>query len=222
LSAAFQNIEIIFMRISEPNRAWQDEKYQHLLRNNPTAFAELCEGVLPHLVAFLQNHFPQQEMHNIEMVAIDVLLKLRAEPKKYNPKKLSLVGYLRMSARSDMLNLLDKNRRRDQRLTDIENMTLESEENPLEAHFALDEWLAQYTDMSRQEVLSALEAEIDPADKSILLLMLDGVRETERYAQVMDIADQDENLQKQEVKKAKDRLIKQLQRFGQRIGKNKS
>lgn len=210
------------MRLSEPNRAWQDEKYQHLLRNNPTAFAEICEGILPHLVAFLQNQFPQQETHSVEMVAIDVLLKLRAEPKKYNPKKLSLAGYLRMSARSDMLNLLDKKRRRDQRLTDIENITLESKENPVEDHFALDEWLAQYTDLSRQEVLAALEAEIDPADKGILMLMLDGVRETERYAQVMGIGNQEEKFQRQEVKKAKDRLVKQLQRFGQRIGKNKS
>jgi len=210
------------MRVSEPERTWQNEKYQHLLRNNPTAFAELCERVLPHLVAFLQNQFPQQEAHNIEMVAIDVLLKFRAEPEKYDPQKLSLAGYLRMSARSDMLNLLDKKRRRDQRLTDIESITIVPEENPIEAHFALDEWLAQYTDLSRQEVLAALEAEINPDDISILMLMLDGVRETQRFAQVMGIADQDEKTQRQEVKRAKDRLIKQLQRFGQRIGKNKS
>ena len=63
---------------------------------------------------------------------------------------------------------------------------------------------------------------MDPNDKGILLLMLEGVRETHRYAQVMGIANQDETVQRREVKRAKDRLIKQLQRFGQRVGKGES
>lgn len=210
------------MELSEPNRAWQNEKYQRLLRNDPTAFSELCEKILPHLVAFLQNLFPQQDQHYSEMVAIDVLLKFRNEPEKFDPRKLSLVAYLRMSARGDMLNLLDKKRRREQRLTDIERSTTIPEENPIEVHFALDEWLSQYTDLSRQEVLAALETEIDPNDKGVLMLMLEGVRETHRYARVMGISRQDEKTQRQEVKRAKDRLIKQLQRFGQRIGRDKS
>ncbi|NIT57458.1 MAG: hypothetical protein GWN00_14875 [Aliifodinibius sp.] len=208
------------MDISEPSRTWQDEKYQSLLRNNPTAFAELCERILPHLVEFLRKQFPQQEAHNLEMVAIDVLLKFRAGPEKYDPGKLSLAAYLRMSARSDFLNLLDKNRRREQRLTNIETIGAVPQENPIEDHFALDEWLEQYTNLSRQEVLAALKAEIDPNDIDILMLMIEGVRETPRYAAVMGIADQDESVQRQEVKRAKDRLIKQLQRFGKRISKS--
>jgi RNA polymerase sigma-70 factor (ECF subfamily) len=210
------------MTLPEPPQAWQDEKYQHLLRNNPTAFAELCERILPYLVAFLQSHFPQQEMHHLEMVAIDVLLRFRAEPEKYDPQKLSLAAYLRMAARGDMLNLLDKNRRRQRRLVNLENLPVEPEENPIEAHFALDEWLAQHTELSRRELLAALDAEIDPNDKDILMLMLEGVRETERYAEVMGIAGEDETRQRQAVKRAKDRLIKQLQRFGQHVSKRDS
>jgi len=210
------------MKAPEPNRTWQDEKYQRLLRNDPTAFAELCEQILPHLVAFLQSIFPQQETHNLEMVAIDVLLRFRTEPEKYDPQKLSLVAYLRMAARGDMLNLLDKNRRRERRFVNLENLSTEPEENLIEEHFALDEWLEQHTDLSRQELLAALDVELDPSDKGLLLLMLEGVRETHRYAQVMGITHQDETVQRREVKRAKDRLIKQLQRFGQRIGKGKS
>jgi hypothetical protein len=70
--------------------------------------------------------------------------------------------------------------------------------------------------------LAALDAELDPIDKDILLLMMEGVRETHRYAQVMGIVHQDEMEQRREVKRAKDRLIKQLQRFGQNIGKSDS
>jgi len=210
------------MKVPEPNRTWQDEKYQRLLRNDPTAFAELCEQILPHLVAFLQSIFPQQEIHNLEMVAIDVLLRFQAKPEKYDPQKLSLAAYLRMAARGDVLNLLDKNRRRERRLVNLEDLSAESEGNPIEEHFALDEWLEQHTDLSRQELLAALDAELDPSDKDILLLMMEGVRETHRYAQVMGITYQDEMEQRREVKRAKDRLIKQLQRFGQHIGKSGS
>ena len=209
------------MMLPEPTRTWQDEKYQRLLRNDPTAFAEFCERVLPHLVGFLQSQFPQQDQQHLEMVAIDVLLAFRAEPEKYDPKKLSLAAYLRMAARGDVLNLLDINRRRDHRLTALENLETEPEENPVEAHFALDEWLEQYTDLSRREILAALEREIEPNDKAILLLMLEGVRETKHFAQVMGISHLDEATQKVEVKRAKDRLGKQLQRFGRRIGKSK-
>ena len=208
------------MELPEPNQVWQDEKYQQLLRNHPTAFAELCERVLPHLVTFLQNQFPQQETHNLEMVAIDALLHFHTQPEKYDPKKLNLVAYLRMMARGDMLNLLDKNRRLDQRLIGMENLTNVFEDNPMEAHFALDEWLGQHTDLSRQEILAALDAELEPNDRSVLMLMLEGVRETHHYAAVMGLADEDEVIQKRMVKRTKDRLIKHLQRFGQRISKN--
>lgn len=210
------------MIVPEPNRTWQEEKYQSLLRNHPTAFAELCEHLLPHLIAFLQSQFPHQEAHDMEMIAIDVLLRFRAEPEKYDPQKLTLAAYLRMAARGDVLNLLDKNRRRQQRLVDLEDLNQEPEADPIEAHFALDEWLEQHTDLSRQQVLAALEAELDPNDKDILMLMLEGVRETERYAEVMGIAYQDEKAQRRAVKRAKDRLVKQLQRFGQRISKDQS
>lgn len=210
------------MKLSEPTRSWQDEKYKRLLQSDPTAFAELCERVLPELVTFLQTRFPQQDGHHLEMVAIDVLLQFRSEPEKYDPQKLSVVAYLRMAAWGDMLNLLDKNRRRDQRLIELDELSVQADENPIETYFALDEWLEQFTDLSRREVLAALEAEIDSNDKAILVLMMEGVRETERFAEVMGIAELDEVTQRREVKRAKDRLIKQLQRFGQRIGKPKS
>jgi hypothetical protein len=51
--------------------------------------------------------------------------------------------------------------------------------------------------------------------------MLEGVRETRQFAQVMGISHLDEESQRVAVKKAKDRLGKQLQRFGRRIGKSK-
>ena len=84
---------------------------------------------------------------------------------------------------------------------------------------ALDEWLAEHTDLTKTEILQTLAGELDALDGEILSLMLDGVRETGQYALVMGITGEDVDTQRQLVKRAKDRLTKKLQRFGQRIGR---
>lgn len=208
---------------NEPNRTWQDQQYQRLLRNYPTAFAELCERALPHLVSFLRDQFPQQDSHNLDMIVIDTLLNFRKELEKYDPEKITLFAFLRMAVRGDMLNLIDKNRRQEQRLVDLDDPAIENslpQADSVEAHFELDEWLQQHTDLSRQELLEALANELDNTDREILLLMLEGVRATTEYAEVMGIGYQDEVDQRREVKRAKDRIIKKLQRFGQRMSKS--
>ncbi len=208
------------MTYSEPDRQWQDELYQKLENNNPVAFAELCQQALPHLVSFLQAQYPQQEQHNFETVSIDTLLKFRTTLEKYHPEKMSLFAYLRMDARGDMLNLIDKNRRIDQRLVDVDAPSLSLPQlESVESHFALDEWLQEHTELSRQELLEKLEAKLSHDEQQILLLMLDGVRSTKNYAAILNITEQDESVQRKEVKRAKDRLIKKLRRFGKEIGK---
>ena len=52
-----------------------------------------------------------------------------------------------------------------------------------------------------------------------MTLMLDGVRETESYAQALGIDHLDKPTQQKAVKRGKDRLMKKLRRFGQRIKK---
>jgi RNA polymerase sigma-70 factor (ECF subfamily) len=157
------------------------------------------------------------------MIVIDTLLNFRKELEKYDPEKITLFAFLRMAVRGDMLNLIDKNRRQEQRLVDLDDPAIESglpQADSVEAHFELDEWLQQHTDLSRQELLEALANELDNTDREILLLMLEGVRATTEYAEVMGIGYQDEVDQRREVKRAKDRIIKKLQRFGQRMSKS--
>jgi hypothetical protein len=81
----------------------------------------------------------------------------------------------------------------------------------------LDEWLLEHTDMSLSEILKTLDAELDEQEKKVLMLMLEGVRESSRYAQILGVSQLDKASQRREVKRAKDRLMKKLQRFGQRI-----
>jgi DNA-directed RNA polymerase specialized sigma24 family protein len=211
------------MTYSEPPRERQEQQHQRLLLKDPVAFAEICEGVLPHLVSFLGHQFPQHDAHMCEMVAIDCLLAYQQKPDQFDPVKLSLFAYLRMAARRDMLNAIDKQQRRDRRLYDIEDPQVQSqlpEQGSPDEEFDLTGWLAQRTDYSLQEILEKLSADLSMTDKQVLMLMLDNVRETERYAQVMAITHLEELEQRQTVKRAKDRIVKKLQRFGQRIEGN--
>jgi len=185
-----------------------------------TAFAELSEYALFHLISFLQRQFPNQEAHQIEIIAIDTLMTYLAMPEKYKPEKLSLFAYLRMAARGDMLNAIDKATRYEHRHQPIDDPTLQDQIPSLDLLTQtgeLDEWLQTQTNLTRTELLQKLDEDLDKTDKEMLLLMFDEVRDTYRYADVMGITHLPQVEQQAQVKRAKDRLQKRLQRFGNQI-----
>lgn len=209
-----------YMNIPEPSPTWQQQRHDRILQDDVTAFAELSEYALPHLIGFLQQLFPNQETHQHEIVAIDTLMTYLALPEKYKPEKLTLFAYLRMAARGDFLNAIDKETRREQRLHPIDDPSLQEQLPNLDLLTQtgkLDEWLETHTQLSRTELLQKLDDDLDKTDKEILLLMFDGVRDTTRYAEVLGISDLALPQQQAEVKRAKDRLQKRLQRFGKQI-----
>ncbi|MCA9873510.1 MAG: hypothetical protein KC441_07645 [Anaerolineales bacterium] len=208
------------MKLNEPSRKWQERQHHLVVHANATAFAELCETALPHLAQFLHLQFPQFEDSLHQMTAIDVLLAYHAQPDKYDPAKLSLFAYLRMAARRDFLNAIDKRQRYNRRLLNINDpgtQYLMPHQQSLEESFLVDEWLYQYTALTQEEFIEALNATLDEQDQKIFSLMLDGVRETSAYADVMGLLLESKQTQQREVKRAKDRVIKKLQRFGANV-----
>ena len=208
------------MATPEPPREWQDQIHRRILQDDATAFAELCESVLPALVQFLQGRFSDQDSHLCESTAIDCLLKYYQTPKIYDPKQISLFAYLRMAARYDLLSAVDKETRLHQRLTSLEELgdgRHTQKDEPQDSQAVLDDLLQRHTDWSFTEIVQALEAQLDREEKRCLWLMLEGVRENARYVEVLDLAEMDETDQRAEVKRVKDRLAKKLQRFGASI-----
>ena len=208
------------MGISEPPFTWQKQCHQRILQKDVTAFAELSEFALPHLISFLQQQFHNQEIHQIEITAIDALMAYRTLPEKYNSNKLSLFAYLRMAARGDMLNAIDRETRRERRQQPIDDPTLQEQLPSLDLLTQtgeLNEWLETHTKLTRTELLQKLDEDLDKTDKEMLLLMFDGVRDTAQFAEVLGISHLPQAEQQAEVKRAKDRLQKRLQRFGDQI-----
>lgn len=78
----------------EPSKAWQKEQHQQVIQEDSTAFAKLCERVLPHLSTFLQKLFSHSEHHLSEQVPIDCLMAYDAQPCRYKPERLSLLAKL--------------------------------------------------------------------------------------------------------------------------------
>ncbi len=204
----------------EPSEQWQAQLHQRVLDGEVTPFAELCEQALPHLLTFVQSHFPQIDSHLQESTVIDCLLDYQAHPEQYDSTQLGLFSYLRMAVRGDILNAIDSQMRQQRRLEDIADPQVQQRipvANPAVDTGPLDDWLQTHTSLPRQDVLRILYSELDEADRPLLLLMLDGVRDSTEFAQAMGIADQDLIIQRQAVKRAKDRIKKQMQRIGQRL-----
>jgi len=194
--------------------------HRRIVGHDPTAFAELCEIALPHLVAFLEQAFPGQDAHQRETIAIDILLDYRRRTEQFDPKRLPLFAYLRMAAKYDMLNLIRKNQRRERRLESIEGENVELQAaggNQYRREETLQEWVEQYTDLSLREILVEVETQLEEPEAQVLVMMLEGVRSTAEYAGVLGITQLDEASQRREVKRAKDRIMKRLERLGKRI-----
>lgn len=208
------------MTQNEPTEQWQTQQHQRILHGDVTAFAELCEQALPHLLHFVQTYFPQADAHIQQSTVIDCLLEYQAAADRYDPAQLGLFSYLRMAVRGDILNAIDSQKRHQRRLVDIADPQVQqhipktygvSDTGPL------DEWLQIHTSVKKQDVLRALYSELDEADRPLLLLMLEGIRDTSQFAAAMGLEDQDILIQRQAVKRAKDRIKKQMQRFASRL-----
>ncbi|MBK8903301.1 MAG: hypothetical protein IPM53_19110 [Anaerolineaceae bacterium] len=211
------------MPVSEPSRHWQHQKHQQIVhQDNPTAFAQLSELAFPHLVSFLEQEFHQVESHVCETAVIDCLLTYHAAPEKYDPTKLTLFAYLRMAARHDLLNALDRHNRRKRPLHSLDEPAVQaqlvSEITPESDPTDLADWLSSPNPSSRQEILRRFEADLDSTDRQLLLLMLNGVRDSESYAAVLQISALPLDEQRRQVKRAKDRLTKSLTRFARHQG----
>jgi RNA polymerase sigma-70 factor (ECF subfamily) len=202
---------------TEPARAWQDQQHRRILQCDITAFAELSETALPYLISFLQSIFPNSDTHLHDMVAIDCLLSYQARPEQYNRNKLSLFAFLKMAARRDMLNALDREARQVRRLADLEDSDLSANGSMLSDEAAMEEWLKEHTDLSLEQIFAELDGMFSPQETAVLYLMLEGERSSDVFADALGIDDLDTAVQRREVKKVKDRLIKRLQRFGQEI-----
>lgn len=202
----------------------QDFEYyihQRLLKKDPIAPSELVENYIKPLVLTLGRQFPNlDDPHFVHDAAVDALLNYAQHPERFNPEKGTLSSYLLMSARGDLMNRLKSEGRRRQREVHIKDVELQ----PDLWNISLEERgnIELPLGLSMADIESQVEEIItDPIDRKLLELMLDGERQTRCYAEVLGITHLRMDEQRRQVKRAKDRLIKRLQRLGEKLRERK-
>ncbi len=196
--------------------------HERLLDRDPTAPAELVERYLVPLVRRLRRRQP--EVHDdtlLDDAVTDALLDYIEHPDRYDPSKRVLLGYLTMAANGDLLNALEKERRRRRRessLDRVEETRGDRNETIADTNAAAE---MERVEQDRARVAAMEEAVRsvvpDPRDRRLMRLMLEGERTTAVYARVLGIEHQDRTLQTRDVKRHKDRLKKRLARLGARL-----
>ena len=188
-------------------RDWCRQIHTRLLSNDPTAPAELVEGVLNSLIGRLSKKFPDLYRSDLLYDAVtDALMEYIKTPSKFDPSKRGLFGYLLMAAKGDLLNTLDKMQRRGEKEIIVENVEVQelSRNNGLDLPAVEDR-------IDIRTVRQELEKLFDkPEDRGIAHLILQGERSTDAYADILGIESLPLDEQRRLVKRHKDRIKKRI------------
>jgi RNA polymerase sigma-70 factor (ECF subfamily) len=217
------------MSTTRPPIEEQTRLYLRLLERDPVATSAFIEAFMPSLLAALQAAFTNMSTLDADIVdncVMDTLLRFPEQPEKYQPGRGALWTYLYVDAKRDVLNEIDRvnrQRRREQdalRIVALDEQTRNEQWQEQAFASALESEADRYLpdgvslDKVRAEITSILS---HATDQVIVQLLVAGVRETERYADVMGITHLPVIEQRKQVKQAKDRLKKRLNRLGAKI-----
>lgn len=172
---------------------------------------------MPSLVAYMTGRYSRtSDPHLAETAADDAMLDFMRRPEKYDPTKMDLDRYLRMSARYDLLNLVARQKRHSHpegvRIVELDAPRVEHEVRD-DMALGVEEQTAILTSPVWQQLRALVP---NPTDLEIVLLMMEDVRATSQYAAVLGITHLPPKEQARAVKRNKDRLKKWLQRHLQR------
>jgi DNA-directed RNA polymerase specialized sigma24 family protein len=198
--------------------------YQRLLAQESDAPNDFIELFLDPLTEALGSHFPGVSSELVSDVVTDALFKFVQTPQLYQPERGNLWNYLLRDVRGDMLNALDKQKRRQNKEILFDpvahdrpdgNINIEEEVmQKLEGSSLLEE-------IPTQNILKRFQSEItDPRDWQVLLLMFDGERRTSAFATIFGINHLPIDEQRVFVKRTKDRLRLRLKRYGVKINEH--
>jgi RNA polymerase sigma-70 factor (ECF subfamily) len=191
--------------------------HRRLVDRDVTASTDLARLFLDHLIAWLveKNSSRVPEELCIE-AAEDALIALMKSPASFNPARgKRLAAYLRMSARGDLRNILQRERRhRDKHilLEDVElfpeaGKYLVADDDPLRSLERQEE-----SAKATRTVVAPVREGLSEGESRVLDLILQGERKTAVFAEALGITHLPTNAQRTEVKRVKDKLKKRIER----------
>jgi hypothetical protein len=185
--------------------------HRRLCDGDRTASDELAELILEPLIDAIARRFPRTDEQIVWDGVVEAFLEYCARPSRFDERRrVPLDRFLQMASTRNLQNLQrseDRRRARQERvggrsadvaveLDPVAGNLLQREEN---------EQLQQ----QEEEMMHLLQ---DPIDRQILALRLQGERRTEAFAVILKISHLPIEVQRREVKRAKDRIDKILRR----------
>lgn len=188
--------------------------------SDPTATSDFAVAFFEPLADWLIKHNPRAHPHDCETAAEDTILAVIKNPASYQPERQTLVAYLRMSAKRDLLNIQRSEERHRGRRANLEAVEL----SPKLGKYLQDRDADPAVVVERREALAAaLRGRAPPAamlagltarELRVFELMQTGERRTSVYAHALGIEEWPPEEQRREVKRVKDRLAKRNERAG--------
>lgn len=183
-----------------------------LARNDPLVWDQLATWLYPILVQDLRKRVHQgTDPVFVEASVGEAFLDYCRNPELYNPQLNSLRSFLLMAAERDLKNALALERRQTQYQVSLvssygtnEEQDIIDESQNLEAHIQGEEL--------REYVLTTFT---DPVDRSIAELILDGIRSSEPYINLLGLDGLSRSEQVKQVKNHKERIKRHLRRIGE-------
>jgi RNA polymerase sigma-70 factor, ECF subfamily len=192
--------------------------HERLLAGDPLATLDLFTHFAPLMRRRLAARFATTDPDLVEEAVSDALLDYFLRPERYDASRRSLRGYLFMVAERDLLNLRDRNRRRQGRLRLVDAVELDARaRNEWEGGGQIDAALVD------DEAAAALWSEAmavarTDEERIVQRLRLDGERATAAYAAALGWVDLPPAEQRRRLYQIKDRLDQRWRRHGRRHG----
>lgn len=195
----------------------EEERALHgrLVAGDLTAWSDIARRFLDSLIAWLveKNSADVPEELCVE-AAEDALIALAKSPASYNPGRMRLGAYLRMSAQGDLRNILRREGPHWNQ-TSLEDVELSGEDGK---YLAVDDdpslplLLQEESGRATRTVVSPAREGLSEGESRALDLILQGERKTAVFAEALGIGHLPTSVQRVEVKRVKDKLKKRIER----------
>jgi len=187
------------------------ELHRRLLTGDRTASEEVVRLLHASLTQEVSAQFRHTDQHIIWDGVIDAMLDYCARPQQFDAERgVSLTRFLRLAARRNIMNRLRGEQRRKAREEAAGHAWAVSS---VELDPAVGNLLQKEESTQRQQQQAVLTKALpNPGDQQLLALRLQGVRRTEAFAEILGITHLPIEIQRREVKRAKDRIDKMLRR----------
>lgn len=185
--------------------------HEDLLAGSLIATAQLAELLLPEISKALTRKFSNiNDEHLIQTAANEAVLYYLKSPGKFDPIRGSLIGFVWQKAESTVKNLLKAKKGISEKEESVElpedRAVYSNEDGETVEQLLIRDEQDNKVFQKLRELLPA------SSDQAVLELMMDGERETSRFAEILGVSGESSEDQFRVVKKCKDRIKKVIQR----------